>query len=137
MSSSNRELDALVRRLGPPIHRRCLKLLGRSEEASDASQEVFLRVYRNPRADFTRYDKVLVEPVTAWGSAQTEVDMDRLQVLIDYLDASIRHSLAQDYALVERSGPGVMRLRVAITEAEGSNVPLDVVSNVLPQPRRP
>ncbi len=92
-------------------------------------------VYRNPRADFTRYDKVLVEPVTAWASGEMEIDLERIQTLVDYLDAALRHALAQDYEIVERSGPGVLRLRVAITEAEGSNVPLDVVSNVLPQLR--
>ncbi|MCP5057855.1 MAG: DUF3313 domain-containing protein [bacterium] len=109
--------------------------LGSYSQLQKGGKDDALLVYRNPEADFTRYDKVLVEPVAAWGSASTDVDMDRLQVLIDYLDAALRHSLAQDYEIVERTGPGVLRLRVAITEADGSNVPLDIVSAVIPQIR--
>ena len=57
------------------------------------------------------------------------------QVLVDYLDSSLRHALAKDYRLVDRPGAGTLRLRVAITEAEGSTVPMDALSTVVPQMR--
>ena len=44
---SSHDLEALVRRLGPLIYRRCLKILGRAEEAADATQEVFLRITKH------------------------------------------------------------------------------------------
>jgi RNA polymerase sigma-70 factor (ECF subfamily) len=43
------EVEALYRELGPAIYRRCLKLLRDPAEAQDATQEVFLRAYRNLR----------------------------------------------------------------------------------------
>jgi Protein of unknown function (DUF3313) len=48
---------------------------------------------------------------------------------------AIGTALARDYRLVDKPGAGVLRLRVAITEAEGSTVPLDVASTVIPQMR--
>jgi RNA polymerase sigma-70 factor (ECF subfamily) len=41
------EVEAIYRRLAPPIFRRCLKILRRPEEAADAAQEVFVRVLRH------------------------------------------------------------------------------------------
>ncbi|MFC1610481.1 RNA polymerase sigma factor [Myxococcota bacterium] len=40
------DVGDLYRRLGPTIYRRCLRLLGDSEMARDATQEVFLRTIR-------------------------------------------------------------------------------------------
>ena len=79
--------------------------LGSYSQLQKGGEAEALLVYRNPDADFTRYDKVLVEPVAAWGSASTEVDMDRLQVLIDYLDAALRHALARSASLL----PGIAK----------------------------
>jgi Protein of unknown function (DUF3313) len=42
-------------------------------------------------------------------------------------------ALGQDYRIVTSPGPRVMRLRAALTEAEASNVPLDVIATVIPQ----
>ena len=99
-----------------------------------------LLVYIRPGVNWRRYDKMLIEPVVIWHDAARtgflqDVPKEEAQVLADYLDASLRESLKKDYTLVERPGPGVLRLRVAITEAEGSTVPLDVASTVIPQMR--
>ena len=98
-----------------------------------------LLVYVRPGVDWKKYDNVWLEPVTVWGDVKTgflqSVPKDEAQVLADYLDASLRNSLSKDYKLVDRAGPGTLRLRVAITEAEGSTVPLDLASTVVPQMR--
>jgi len=99
-----------------------------------------LLVYIQPGVDWKKYDKILIEPIEVWHDAARtgflqEVPKEEAQVLADYLDASLRNALRNDYRFVERAGPGVLRLRVAITEAEGSTVPLDVVSTVIPQMR--
>lgn len=44
MAPSPAELEAICRRLGPPILRRCLGILRRDAEAEDAMQEVFVRL---------------------------------------------------------------------------------------------
>jgi RNA polymerase sigma-70 factor (ECF subfamily) len=41
------QVDELYRQFGPAIFRRCLKLLRDSAEAEDATQEVFVRVFRS------------------------------------------------------------------------------------------
>ncbi len=100
---------------------------GGSEEA--------LYVYRNPAARFSKYDKVLIEPVTVWkseGSSVAEVPEDDLQNLADLFYRLMREQLEKDYQIVDEAGPGTMRLRVAITEAEKANVVLNVLSTVTP-----
>lgn len=49
MGIEGAQVEALYRQFGPAIYRRCLKLLGDSAEAEDATQEVFVRVFRNLR----------------------------------------------------------------------------------------
>jgi hypothetical protein len=51
---------------------------------------------------------------------------------VNYLDATIRENLKKDYTFVDAPGTDVMRLRVAITDAEDSNVTLDTISSILP-----
>ncbi len=97
-----------------------------------------LLVYRNPRANFRRYEYVLLEPIAIWAgddSVLQDVPEAEQQLLVDYLDPALRESLARDYTLVDRARPGTMRIRVAITEAAGSNVVVDTISSVVPQLR--
>jgi len=94
-----------------------------------AAGEVAL-VYRNPRADWPSYDKVLLEPVTLWRSGRQSLDavpeQDLLR-LVDGLESAVRRRLGQGFRLVEEPGPGVMRIRLAITEARASDPILDVM----------
>ena len=50
------EIEALYRRLGPFIYRRCVKILRDPDRARDATQEVFVRVIRH-RADIRNEDE--------------------------------------------------------------------------------
>jgi len=80
-----------------------------------------LLVYVNQATDFAKYGKILIDPVTIWHDASTDrVPPDEAQILVDDLDDSLRLALDGDYDLVDQPGPDVMRLRVALTEAEGS-----------------
>jgi hypothetical protein len=44
----------------------------------------------------------------------------------------LREHLTKDYAIVDKPGSDVMRVRVAITEAKGANVVLDTFSTLMP-----
>lgn len=46
-SSGHPDVGALFRQHGPMVYRRALRLLGRREEAEEATQEVFIRVMRS------------------------------------------------------------------------------------------
>jgi hypothetical protein len=92
-------------------------------------------VYIDPQADFKSYHAIMMEPVRLYASGKHEMEKltpeDR-QIILNYADAAIREQLGKDYKLVTAPGPGVMRLRVAITEAEDANVTLDTISTIVP-----
>src|SRR5690349_3697102 len=81
-------------------------------------------VYRDPDVDWTAYHKVLFEPVTLWRSGRRSLDpvpeADLLR-LIDDLESAVRRRLGAGFTLVDEPGPGVMRIRLAITEARASD----------------
>jgi hypothetical protein len=87
-------------------------------------------VYRNPEARWTSYDKVLLEPVTLWRSGRKSLDAvpegDLLRLIAD-LQGAVRRRLGDGFELVDAPGPGVMRIRLAITEARASDPVLDVL----------
>jgi hypothetical protein len=93
-------------------------------------------VYVDSTADFKTYTKILMDPIKVYTSDKDsnlkKLSKEELQTLVNYLDATIRENLKKDYSFVDAPGPGVMRLRVAITDAEDSNVPLDTISSILP-----
>src|SRR5262245_53589799 len=87
-------------------------------------------VYRNPKADWTSYDKVLFESVTLWRSGRKSLDPvpegDLLRLVAD-LEGAVRRRLGEGFAMVDRLEPGTMRIRLAITEAHASDPVLDVL----------
>lgn len=92
--------------------------------------------YVNPEARPAAYNAILMEPIAVYSSqedsALAKVPLSEMQGLVNYFDATIREHLAGDFKFVNRPGPGVMRLRVAITEARGAKVVLSTVSAVTP-----
>ena len=94
-----------------------------------------LLVYIDPEANIKAYSKIVMDPILMYAAADSKWDTlskeDR-QTLVNYASVVIREQLSKDYTFVDRTGPGIMRLRVAITEAEGSNVPLDTMSTIIP-----
>ena len=59
-------------------------------------------------ADFSRYERVIVDRVVAWhGGAQEKR-------LAQSFDAALREQLATEYDVVEAASPGTLRLRCAV-----------------------
>src|SRR6185503_20769031 len=61
-------------------------------------------IYRNPDAQWTSYDKVLLEPVTLWRSGRKSLDAvpeEDLLRLIDGLKSAVRRRLGEGFELVE------------------------------------
>lgn len=95
-------------------------------------------VYINPQANFRAYNKAMVDPITLWvakDSRMADMSQEDLKALADHLYLAAYHALDKDYTMVSQPGPGVLRLRAAITEAKGSKVGLDVFSAVYPGAR--
>ena len=82
--------------------------------------------------------RVMVDSVTIWRDKNSPLKEEwkaDLQRLADYFWDKIAKALMPNYSLVSKPGPGVMRVSVAITEAEASNPTMDTISSVLPPAR--
>ena len=90
----------------------------------------FALVYRNPKADWATYDKVLLEPVTLWRSGRKALDPipegDLLRLIAD-LQTVVRRRLDTTFRMTDEPGPGTLRIRLAITEARETDPILDVL----------
>ncbi len=107
-------------------------MLRRGEEGQAIS------VYWSDTADFSSYDKMLIEPVTIWTTPDTElseVPADERQELANAFHEALQETLKEDFEIVQVPGPNTIRLRVALTEAVASNPVLDTVSTYVPQAR--
>jgi hypothetical protein len=109
--------------------------LGNYSQLKEGKGEEALMVYVNPKADFKKYKKIKLDPVRIYAtqdSSLAKLPREDLQRLVNYLDATLREHLKKDYAIVDKPGSDVMRVRVAITEAKGANVALDTFSTLMP-----
>src|SRR5262245_654005 len=88
-------------------------------------------VYHNPTTDWRSYDKVLLEPVTLWRSGRKSLEPvpreDLLRLVTDF-QAAVRTRLGEDFRFVDQPGPGVMRIRLAITDARADDAVLDILT---------
>lgn len=107
--------------------------LGDYSELREGKGDEALLVYVDRSAPWAQYTKVMLDPVVVYADDElNEVPKDQLQTLVNLLDQRIREELGKDYTFTDAPGPDVMRMRVAITEAAGSKVALDVLSTITP-----
>lgn len=93
-------------------------------------------VYVNPKAMWPRYDAIYIEKATLWVSDESKKpDPKDQQMLTDMLYKSMHDKLAEKFKLVKEPGPGVIQLRMALTETKGARVALNTVTTVIPQLR--
>ena len=131
----------------------CFAGCASSEQASKVDTTGFLRdysilhpggegepllYYRNPTANWMDYDKVMVDPVTIWRGEDSKLgnipprDLQRLSRLLKV--KTIEAVRAEGLAVVKEPGPGVMRIRVALTEAEQASRAMHAMTSVVPLP---
>ena len=91
-----------------------------------------LLVYKNPQADFSMYQAVYVEPVLVLMSKNSSVPGEELNRLAGDLRAKVIWKLKEDFLVVPKLVPGALRIELALTEAEPSDVGMDIVSTLIP-----
>jgi hypothetical protein len=94
-----------------------------------------LLVYKNPGANWTAYDKILLTPVAYYGGRDTYpegVTRADLQELVNRFYYIIHKNLAADYQMVRQPSPGTLKLRVALTSVRESSATVDTISTVAP-----
>ncbi len=109
----------------------------RSTFSQDVGNEALL-IYKNPAADWRKYKKVQLDPVTVWlgtNSKMKDVSAEDRQRLANLLWSNMDEQLRKDYEMTSQPGPDVLRVQVAITEGESSSAFLDTVSSIVPQMR--
>jgi len=110
--------------------------LGDYSQLKEGDKDEAQLVYLNPDADLASYTSILMEPIRIYASKENSMMMnvssEQQRTILNYADAAIREKLSEDYTFVEQPGPGVIRLRIALTEAEDSRVILDTVSTIVP-----
>ena len=94
--------------LGPNV---CAQLT-----ATNDKKEADLR-YINPNAQWTQYNKVLIQPVSFWGGDDTKVSAADQQTLTNYFYKVLEEQLSKKFQVADQPGPGVMTIQVALEDA--------------------
>jgi hypothetical protein len=89
--------------------------------------------YISPSVQWTNYSKVMIEPVTFWGGSSTSVSAADQQMLVNYFSQQLKEQLGKKFQIVNQAGPGVMKLTVAMTDAETATPVLRSISMIVPQ----
>ena len=75
-------------------------------------------VYRKAGVDLKKYTKIMIAPIEIWISPQTKykgIKPDDLKVLADTFRQAVVDALEPTYPVVNKSGPDVLGIRLAIT----------------------
>lgn len=92
--------------------------------------QVLDRVYQVQDRVLAQYTKFIIEPIVLHFAPSSEggaVDPAKLQELMTYFDTYARETLGAKYDLVDQSGPGTARIRVALTDVKLGNTVMSVV----------
>jgi hypothetical protein len=91
--------------------------------------------YVKPGARLGSFEQLLIDPVVVYygvGSGLHDIPQQDLETLANHLYSALVSQLGADYPLVQRPGPDVLRIQVALTEAKPSDVAMNTVSSALP-----
>lgn len=91
--------------------------------------------YLNPAAQWTQYNKVMIDPVTFWSGSTTRVSPSDQQTLVNYLHQQLNTQLGQKFDIVHQPGPGVMKLDVALVDMSSATPVLRTITMIVPQAR--
>ncbi|MDD2767740.1 MAG: DUF3313 domain-containing protein [Methylococcus sp.] len=112
---------------------KCAFLGSDCSKLSPGPEEGVALRYTNPKAEWTKYSKVMVSPVTFWGGDTTQVSASDQQDLVNYFNQKLKEKIGEKMQVVDRPGPGVLKLDVAMTDAEAATPGLRSVSMIVPQ----
>ncbi len=94
-------------------------------------------IYINPAAQWSKYNAVYIESTTLWATSESaqKLSKEDQKMLTDMMYKSIHDKLSEKFQIADRPGPNVIKMRMALTEAQGAKVALNVVTTVVPQLR--
>jgi Protein of unknown function (DUF3313) len=92
-------------------------------------------VYVNPNAQWSKYNKILLEPVEFWDRDNSGVSPADQHTLTAYFYNQLKEELQKNFTLVNQGGPDVLQLQVGLVNASAATPGLRSVSVVIPQVR--
>jgi hypothetical protein len=92
--------------------------------------------WRAADVDLRKYDKVMISRIVvslkpSAGGEQT-VDPSDLKTLTDYFHASLAKSLSPQMQVVDKAGPGVVVIRIALTDLVPTGVTRSIAGTLIP-----
>ena len=97
-----------------------------------------IECWREAKLDAKNYDKVLVSRIVVSlaapknGAAPQTIDPSDLKTLTDYFHASMARALKPVLPVVDAAGPGVVVIRIALTDLVPTTVTDSVVGTLIP-----
>jgi len=91
--------------------------------------------YVKPGINWAQYRKVIIAPVTYWGSEEAKISATDRQALVNYFEETLKDEFGKKFEVVDRAGPGVMTITVALTDADSAVPVLRSISMIVPQAR--
>jgi hypothetical protein len=91
--------------------------------------------WRGANVDWKRYDKVLIERIQVYlaaGNAQKPIDPSDLKTMLDYFHGALVRDLRPTTQIVSTAGPGVLRVRIALTSLVPTNTVDSLVGTAVP-----
>ena len=92
-------------------------------------------LYIKPNADFKQYNKLMFDRVVvllADNAEYREIDPAMLKELTDYYQNALFNAVKDGYEIVDQPGPGVLRVRTAITGVTPSKPVANTLSTIIP-----
>ena len=91
--------------------------------------------YLKEGVDFKKYDKIMMDQVVFYFSKDSQykgMNSDELNQLSEAFHKAMVKELQDAYPFVQEPGPGVLRIRPAITEVKASKPVLNTITTVIP-----
>ena len=91
--------------------------------------------WRDANVDWKRYDKVLIERIHVYlkpGAKPNPIDPTDLKMLLDYFHGALAKAITPEAQIVNVAGPGVLRVRIALTELAPTNTLESLAGTAVP-----
>ncbi|MDM0035883.1 DUF3313 domain-containing protein [Variovorax sp. J22P271] len=91
--------------------------------------------WRQAGVDWRRYDKVMIERIQVYvtpANAPSPIDPTDLKTLLDYFHSALVKNLSPEVQLVTTPGPGVLRVRLALTSLVPTNTLASMAGTAVP-----
>jgi hypothetical protein len=108
-------------------------ILGDYSMLGEGTDDQALRTYRNKNADWTKYTKVIIDPVKFQKPEDaSQEELGDLQNLVNNMEILLRQEVGKDYQIVTDPGPGTLRVRAAIFDAKKKRMVGNILSSLVP-----